>query len=270
MKKLFRSTLRRLGFELLHRDDDPILTELRELHETLRLEPHNRVLWDDSLPQPAAHACLRNLIQLHGIDLVLDVGANRGQFAHLVRRIGYSGEIVSFEPLARCQSELCAAAATDGHRKIVPVALGSASAELDLHVYNDDTFSSLHIINATGHNRFQELAVETKTEHVIVRKLDDFWPELCGKAKRRVLLKTDTQGHDLSVLVGATETLLSTYAVITEAAFQPIYIGSPLFAEIAAWLDARGFVVSGLFPISHRPEDLALIELDAFFTRLDA
>ena len=147
------------------------------------------------------------------------------------------------------------------------MALGSASAELELHVYSDDTFSSLHTINPTGHARFHELVAETKIERVPVRTLDDLWPELGGGAERRVLLKTDTQGHDLSVLAGSTTPLLSTYAVITEAAFQPIYAGAPLFAETAEWLNARGFVVSGLFPISHRAEDLALIELDAFFTR---
>jgi hypothetical protein len=61
--------------------------------------------------------------------------------------------------------------------------------------------------------------------------------------------------------------LKHTFAVLTEAALQPIYDEAPLHGELAAWLAQRGFAASGLYPISHRREDLALIELDAFFTR---
>ncbi len=96
MKQFIRGLLRRGGFELLHASDDPVLAELRRLHETLRLNS-DPVPWDDSLPQPAMQAHLRNLLQLHRIDLVLDVGANRGQFARLVRQLGFLGRIVSFE-----------------------------------------------------------------------------------------------------------------------------------------------------------------------------
>ena len=86
-------------------------------------------------------------------------------------------------------------------------------------------------------------------------------------APRRVLLKTDTQGHDLDVLAGASTALGETHAVLTEAPVQPIYENVPRLTEIIAWLDSRGFSPSGLFAISHRPADLAIIEVDAHFTR---
>jgi FkbM family methyltransferase len=267
MKQALRNLVRKLGFELLHRTDDPVLSELRLLHESLRLASRDRVRWSDALPQLAAHACLRNLLELHRIDLVLDVGANRGQFAHLVRRLGYTGEIVSFEPLARYRDELSSAAAADGKWRLMPVAIGSARAELQLHVYNDDTFSSLHKVNSSGQVRFGELVAEQHVESVMVRTLDELWPELGGRSERRVLLKTDTQGHDLEVLNGSVGMLGSVHAVIAEAALQPIYAGAPLYGEMAAWLEKHGFVVGGLFPISHRMADGALIEMDSMFTR---
>lgn len=267
MKRMVHRLLRRAGFELLHRTDDPVLAHLRMLHETLRLDPHNPLRWDDTLPQPAAYAHLRHLLELHRIDLVLDVGANRGQFARLVRLLRYSGEIISFEPLARHQAELLAAAASDPCWRHMPVALGDAAGELELHVCHDDSFSSFHTINRAGQARFHSLVVEDHTERVPVQTLDALWPEIGKDAPRRVLLKTDTQGHDLAMLAGATTVLTATHAILIEAAFQPIYAEVPLYAEIAAWLQARGFSPSGLFPISHRPEDLALIEVDAFFTK---
>ncbi|MSU70703.1 MAG: FkbM family methyltransferase [Opitutaceae bacterium] len=225
------------------------------------------MLWDDTLPQPATHAHLRHLLQLHQIDLLIDVGANRGQFVRTVRRLGYAGEIISFEPLASHQAELAAAAGADGRWRTVRAALGQAAGERKLHVYRDDTFSSLHPVNEAGLKRFHGLVIEDHVERVPVHSLDYLWPELTGGASRRVLLKTDTQGHDLAVLSGSIEVLRSTHAIMIEAALQPIYVNAPLFAEVAAWLADHGFVPSGLYPISHRPEDLALIEMDAFFTR---
>lgn len=134
MKNIIRSLLRQLGYELVHRTDDPILAETRMVHENLRLCPKSDLTWADTLSTPAAHSCLRSMLRLHQIDLVLDVGANRGQFARLVRRLGYAGEIVSFEPLSKYRSELEA----DPHCHVVPLPVSHFAAELEIHVFNDD------------------------------------------------------------------------------------------------------------------------------------
>ena len=42
----------------------------------------------------------------HEIDLILDVGANEGQFAQGVRDHGYRKDIISFEPLSNAHSVL--------------------------------------------------------------------------------------------------------------------------------------------------------------------
>lgn len=49
---------------------------------------------------PTANAHIINLINACEIDLVLDVGANRGQFGKTLRQEGYRGEIHSFEPVS--------------------------------------------------------------------------------------------------------------------------------------------------------------------------
>ena len=57
-----------------------------------------------SISTPAAKL-VASLLKFN-IDLVLDVGANQGQFASEIRRSGYTGNIVSFEPLSKAHSKL--------------------------------------------------------------------------------------------------------------------------------------------------------------------
>ncbi len=46
------------------------------------------------------------LINRHNIDLVIDVGANMGQFGIDLRSAGYDGQIISFEPITECYDHL--------------------------------------------------------------------------------------------------------------------------------------------------------------------
>ena len=54
-----------------------------------------------------------------GTDVILDVGANTGQFAQNLRDCGYTGHLVSFEPLSDAHVRLVKAAANDALWDIV-------------------------------------------------------------------------------------------------------------------------------------------------------
>lgn len=267
MKTFLRRLARRFGLELVHHDSDGVLRVLLEAQAELRLCPDKLLRWDHLLPRIASLGHLRSQLRRHTIDLVIDVGANRGQFALDVRRAGYGGEILSFEPLAAHQSELAQLAAQDGYWKIIPCALGIASAELDLHVYHDDSFSSLHRSNATAQKSFGHMVRLDHVERVPVRTLDAVCAELGIDTQKRVLLKSDTQGHDGDVLRGASRVLEQTQVVLTEANLVPIYDNATRIEELETLLLPRGFVRAGQFPISYNPVSHELMELDCFFAR---
>jgi FkbM family methyltransferase len=269
-KTLLRQLARRAGYELVHHSEDVVLHELLDTYRELRLSPNNALRWDDRLPRAAAQAHVRHLIRLHTIDLVIDVGANEGQFGSMLRKLGYTGEIVSFEPANRARAQLTKVAEGDARWHIRPQAVGRIAGQAELQVYADNMFSSLHKINDAGAKRFGDLVAPGSVEMIDVVALDDIWAELTGGEPRRVFLKTDTQGHDLEVVMGTTLHMGEVFAALTEASVIPIYERSPRFPEILAFLGNTGLQLSGVFPISHEPQNLSLIEMDCAFTRAAA
>src|SRR5262245_42805297 len=69
------------------------------------------------------------------IDLILDVGANKGQFASEIRHCGYPGRIVSFEPLSQVHGQLLQASAGDSMWEAYPrCALGDHNGGVEINI----------------------------------------------------------------------------------------------------------------------------------------
>jgi hypothetical protein len=89
-------------------------------------------------------------------------------------------------------------------------------------------------------------------------------PQIVGRA----LLKLDVQGYEYEALHGC-ETLLGRFdAVVVECSFVELYEGQRLFADVAAWLERRGFGLSGQSR-AVRDRTGAAIQADFFFRRRD-
>ncbi len=266
MKQLLRSLIRHFDFELLHYTDDKILQLLLNTYNKIRLTPDDEQLWTLMLPRLSSLCYLKQTLQLNKIDLLIDVGANRGQFALDARRTGYKGEIISFEPIAAHQEHLNNLAARDTKWKIFPYALGSESSELILNVYKDDSFSSFHKINEVARRSFGNMVELDHVELVKIYTIDEIAESLEITPNRRIFLKTDTQGHDVEVLRGGRQTLNHVLGVLTEATVTSLYDGCSTFEELSNLLLPMRFVYGGMFPISYIPKTLELIELDCYFS----
>jgi hypothetical protein len=68
---------------------------------------------------------LMDFIRSREIDVVLDVGANVGQFGESLRAGGFLGKIISFEPLSAAYEALAVKAEADGNWDTHHFALGA-------------------------------------------------------------------------------------------------------------------------------------------------
>ena len=206
---------------------------------------------------------LRRLFARYEIDCVLDVGANRGQYYRFLRDdVGYQGTVISFEPLAANAERLRALAATDPRWSVHAFALGDDERAMDLHVMKADDFSSFLAPDASVAPEFHELNVVDHEERVEVRRLDRVLPELRrSQPLRNVYLKMDTQGFDLAVAAGAGDELTDVRALQTELSVRPLYTGMPGYQQVLAWLEQRGFALSGMFPVT-KDSAMRVIEFD--------
>ena len=203
---------------------------------------------------------LRNVVDTLGVTTALDVGANRGDFARLLRGdAGFRGRIVSFEPQTGVFDALASAAAADPAWEAYRLAVGAADGTQTLRRFAGSELASLWDMNDEG-RRLLHGSPERGEEHVDVRTLAGLWDELALDGER-VLLKADTQGYELEVLAGARPRLDDIVALVLEVAVTPLYEGTPDWRTVIdATIDA-GFVASGLYLVNRAP-DLRAIEFD--------
>ncbi len=212
------------------------------------------------------------LLQRYEVDLVIDVGANTGQYAGALRRRGYTGHIASFEPVPAFAAEVEKRSAHDDRWTIHQLALGSTEGTVPIHVQR--TFSSLLPTSDYGKQRFTTLRELSGTEQVEVpvRRLDTLLDELLepvralGRPDPRIYLKMDTQGFDLEVFRGLGERVRDVVALQSEVALLLIYEHMPRMSEALATYESAGFEISGLYPVTREP-DGRVIEYDCVMVR---
>ncbi len=176
-------------------------------------------------------------------DCVLDVGANTGQYALMLREYsGYKGRIISFEPTPSVLPALRRQADGDPLWHIRAVALGNENRRA--------TFRTMP--SATEGSSFLELRQEDRPEtipiEVEVRRLADLLPELQREfGFSRPFLKMDTQGFDLQVFAGAGDAVKTIVGLQSELSVDPFYVGAPDWQQALSTYRNAGFVLSTLF-----------------------
>lgn len=189
---------------------------------------------------------------------VIDVGANRGQFALDALMAVPGVSVISFEPLETAANKYRQVL---GHRPDVvlhQVALSDTVGEAELHVAAEDDCSSLLPIGQLQESYFPSSGL-SHTTTVAVSTLDTV---LVGFDRPGgLLLKLDVQGAELDVLRGATTLLQRVDWVYLEVSFVELYDGQPLAAEVDDWLKAHGFALGGIGGVCREAGDVLQADL---------
>jgi FkbM family methyltransferase len=210
----------------------------------------------------AKYMYIKRLIDHYQIGLVLDVGANVGQFGSAMRSIGYKGRIISFEPASKSFQELSTAARGDRNWQVCNYALGDCRATLELNVMSASVFSSFYRPSVAETDRFVDGNTVQRTEAVEVRTLMEVAGDLgIRELLARTFLKCDTQGFDINVLRGAGALLGTIRMLQVELAVRRIYDHSTGMNDMLEFLETAGFSPVSMFPIT-RLTDWSAIEVD--------
>ena len=185
---------------------------------------------------------LRDTLSRLQVDLVLDVGANVGQFGCDLRGIGYKSWIVSFEPSPKEFRQLKSLVdQRDAKWVAMEIALSSSEGEAELNITGDSSNNSF----------FQLHGEASPTVTVQTRRLDSLFDDLMFKTKAsRVFLKMDTQGFDLEVFRGAGEQIRKVVGLMSEVSVRPLYPGMPHYIDSLREYEAAGFDLHSLYPVS--------------------
>jgi FkbM family methyltransferase len=203
-------------------------------------------------------------LEHRGINTVLDVGANDGQFASGLRSAGYKGRIVSFEPISAVFAQLSARAAGDGSWDVRQLALGPTAGQAEINVSRNSVYSSLLPLTRLA-TEFDPHAAVVRSEAVTVVRLDDIFSEFAG---RRVFLKIDTQGFEQAVLEGAPRALASILGVQLELPVEHLYANVWTLEEALSFMRGSGFVPAQIHPVNMLSDDpTSAIEFDVLFRR---
>ena len=208
---------------------------------------------------------LNRLLAHHGIDLVLDGGANIGQYASELRRQGYQGRIVSFEPQPPVFQDLQKAARADGNWTARNIGLGDVEGELAMNICASSDCGSL-LKPVAGLTPGSEVV---RQQMVPVRRLDLLWNEICRPGEK-VFLKLDVQGYEKKILAGAGACLDQVVGVQLEMSLVPLYEAQPNWEEMLQLMRQKGFALWKIETGSRDPVTGRESELDGIFFRSGA
>ena len=224
--------------------------------------------YDISRFDPKSHALARRrkLLESYAIDTVLDVGANIGQFAIQMRKdLGFSGKIISFEPLSSAFELLKLNAAGDPKWRVMHCALGDAESESEINVAGNSYSSSFldmlpfHIKSAP---RSQYIGRET----VEIKTLDSMMDDLCSMGAN-IYLKIDTQGYESKVINGAERSLAHINTVQLEMSLIPLYQDASLFIDMHKLLSQKGYTLVSIEPGFCDKNTGQLLQVDGIYHR---
>lgn len=203
-------------------------------------------------------------VRAEGIRTVLDIGANKGQFASRIHHLLPDARIYCFEPLDDCYAQLCGNLAAIPKAQAFNFALGDTSGEAVIH-RNDFSPSSSLLPVEELHVRAFPGTGNTRQQQIQIRRLDEVAAGL--ELTENVLIKMDVQGFEDKVVLGGRNVIAAAHLLIVETTFRPLYKGQPLFDGIYDLLRSMGFAFMGCEESLRSSVDGVILQSDSIFMR---
>jgi FkbM family methyltransferase len=139
---------------------------------------------------------------LHLDGLVVDVGANTGEFTSVVRRLESMSRVLAFEPAPQTRAQLEERFAGDSRVTIDSHALSDRAGVAEFNVATESVFSSLLPMRTESADLYASYGAGVVSRPTVeTARLDDLVTEPVR------VLKIDVQGNEMSLLAGAERTL---------------------------------------------------------------
>jgi FkbM family methyltransferase len=174
---------------------------------------------------------------------IVDIGANRGQFAMMARYLFPQASIISFEPLpvpAGIWREIfCDDPKAILHEKAIAPSIG----QVVMNITEQDDSSSLLKPGQKQYDLFgtkvaRQVSVPAGTLRTFLEG---------SQIKAPALLKIDVQGFEIEVLRGCRELLRSFHHIYIECSYVELYEGQALISDVIDLLRNSGFRLRGVF-----------------------
>jgi len=204
------------------------------------------------------------LLDNHNVDLVLDVGANVGQYAADLFKIGYKGQVVSFEPMSKEYALLKKASERNAHWLVAErMAIGESNGTIEINISENSVSSS--ILPLTDY--VKENSPSTRyvaKEEVKISTLSDASREYVAKAKNP-FLKVDVQGYEEQVLKGAAELMPLLKGIHLEFSLKPLYQNESTMDVMMAMLKQWNFEPWYFTPHTSKDRSGRMMQVDGVF-----
>ena len=186
-------------------------------------------------------------------DLIVDIGANCGDWSRMARSSFPSSRIFLIEPLEQ-HAAILTSLSKDIDAKFASALLASQDG-IEVPFCEMNNGSSVYPEKSHITDRKDKTHV-TSTLDLLLEK-----NKISGS---NILLKIDVQGFELEVLKGSVKTLSSVSAILVKLSFIPTNQGAPNCAEVIKYLNTYGFVLADI-PELIRRKDNFLWQADFLF-----
>lgn len=190
---------------------------------------------------------------------VIDVGVGNGTYP--LYEAYPKADFILVEPLEECD-EVVATVESRYSCKAYHKAVGRTEGRVEFTVDLDDpeksSFETRSRLTSRPH-RLVKRSVEVTTLDAIARNNP--------RMERPILLKLDTEGHELDALAGATDLLQITDVVISEVSVAKRFEGGYRFEDILLFMKDHDFRFVDILAVAHAPGELGPRHMDVLFMR---